>query len=106
MIGLVLALAAAAPSAEASIERFGRDGVREHIADGTAGLWVQSFKGDWYYGRFAGPCQRLGDSFGLGFDASPNDRLDKFSAVTADGERCPFVSFVRSDPPPRKSKRN
>lgn len=101
MIVLILALAAASPSAEASIDRVGRDGVREHVPDGAAGLWVQSFKGDWYYGRFAGPCVRLGDSYGLGFDASPNDRLDRFSAVVADGERCPFVSFVRSDPPVR-----
>src|SRR6478672_10711536 len=105
MIAFIVALAAATPLAEAYIDRFGRDGSLQRVPDGTAGLWVQSFKGDWYYGRFAGPCSRLGDSYGLGFDASPNDRLDRFSTVIADGERCPFVSFTRSDPPPPKPRR-
>jgi hypothetical protein len=103
MIALVLALAAASP--EVSLDGVARDGVMRHIPDGQSGLYIQSFKGDWYYGRFAGPCARLGDSYGLGFDASPGDQLDKFSAVIADGERCPFVSFTRSDPPPSKPKR-
>ncbi|CAM3117091.1 hypothetical protein SPAN111604_04580 [Sphingomonas antarctica] len=103
MIALLFALAAASP--EVSLDGVARDGVMRHIPDGQAGLYVESFKGDWYYARFAGPCTRLGDSYGLAFDASPNDRLDKFSAVVADGERCPFVSFTRSAEPPGRHRR-
>ena len=103
MIALVLALAAVSP--EVSLDGVARDGLMRHIPDGQRGLYVESFKGEWYYARFQGPCARLGDSYGLKFDASPGDRLDKFSAIVADGERCPFTSFVRSEAPPPKPKR-
>ena len=102
---LLLALALAAVTPEVSLSDVGRDGVRRHVPDRTAGLFIESFQGDWYYARFVGPCVRLGDSYGLTFDASPNDRLDKFSAVVADGERCQFASFVRSDAPPKRNRR-
>ena len=103
MLLLTLALAAASP--EVSLRDIGRDGVLRHIPDRTAGLFVESIHGDWYYARFIGPCQRLGDSYGLGFEASPNDQLDRFSAVVADGERCQFASFVKSDAPPKRKRR-
>ena len=103
MIALALALAAASP--EVSLDGVARDGLLRHVPDRQVGLYIESFKGDWYYARFVGPCARLGDSLGLAFDASPNDRLDKFSAIVADGERCQFASFVRSNPPPKRKRR-
>ena len=103
MIMAALALAAGIP--QASFDGVGRDGVLRPIPDGRVGLYIQSFKGDWYYASFKGPCARLGDSYGLTFDTSPGDRLDQFSAIIADGERCPFDSLVRSLPPPKRIKR-
>ena len=103
MLALALALTAAVP--QASLDSVARDGVFRHVADGKKGVWVQSLKGDWYYAQFGGPCSRLIDGYGLRFDVSGNGRLDKNSAVVADGQRCPFVSFVRSTAPPKVRRR-
>ena len=102
---LALLASAAGGIAPASISDIARDGVLQHVADGRDGLWIQSFYQGWFYARFNAPCARLGDSYGLRFDPSPGDRLDKDSAAIADGERCRFASLVKSGPPPKPRRR-
>lgn len=96
-----LLLAAASPAA---ITGFSQVTAIERVPDGQQGIWVADQRGRWFYARFIYPCQRLLQSTNIGFVTSPIDRLDKDSAVVADGERCRFATFERSDAPPKKRR--
>jgi hypothetical protein len=95
---LSLLLAAVSPAA---ITGFSQITAINREPDGQQGIWIADLRGRWYYARFIQPCERLPNTTSIGFDTSPMDRLDKNSAVIADGERCRFGSFERSDAPPK-----
>jgi hypothetical protein len=103
MIAIALALAAAADPA--AIQGFSQIPAINRVADGQRGIWVADIRGRWFYARFIQPCFRLGDSTNIGFNTSPIDRLDKDSAIVADGEVCRFATFERSEPPPKRTRR-
>src|SRR5262245_6835261 len=71
----------------------------EWVADGHQGVFIRADTGRWYYARTQSPCPRLRPSIALSFYA-PNNELDRFGALRAEGWRCPLVSVTESDPPP------
>lgn len=73
-------------------------------ADGEDGIWVQDRKGDWFYGKFFGPCRNLDFALGIGIDNRGTSQLDKFAAIRVGRERCQLMSFVTSAPPPTKAE--
>lgn len=102
---LAIALALAAATNPAAIVGFSQMTAINRVPDGRDGIWVADIRGRWFYARFIQPCYRLGDTTNIGFDTSPIDRLDKDSAIIADGELCRFATFQRSGPPPKLKRR-
>ena len=92
--------------AEASIAFPGDTTIRNWRADRERGIWVQDRRGDWYYGLFAGICRDVDFAQAIGFDTRGQARLDRFATLIVRGERCPLVSFVNSEAPPAKTKRD
>ena len=91
------------PGEEARIPYAGSDGIVEWKVAAPDALWVRSMMGGWYLVRTMAPCPRLRTANTLGFIPSPGDRLDRYSAILADGERCQLTSVTRSEGPPRGS---
>ena len=68
-------------------------------------LYLRGGKGEWYFIRTANRCTRLLVSRAIGFQTSALDQLDRHGAILVQGARCPIASIVRSDGPPRKSRK-
>jgi hypothetical protein len=58
----------------------------------------------WYKATLFGTCTNLPFADKVGFDSSPGDTFDKFSALLVRGQRCPLASLVKTDPPAKKAK--
>lgn len=68
-------------------------------------LYLRGPRGDWYFIRTTNRCSRLRSSPGIGFQTSALDQLDRHGAILVQGVRCPVQSIVRSEGPPRKSRK-
>lgn len=79
--------------------------IRNWQADGDRGVWIQDSRGDWYYGKFFGPCRDIDFAQAIGVDTRGLSRLDKFATILVRGDRCRLSSFVTSAPPPTKKER-
>ena len=105
---ILLALAAATapiPLPQSVITNVSPNGILEWKADGNKGMWIRASTGKWHYATFmGGSCARLASASGLTFDTSPLNQFDNHSAIVAEGWRCPIVSLVPSDGPPKKRK--
>jgi hypothetical protein len=49
-------------------------------------------------------CIQLPFAERLGFESNPGGSFDKFSSITAHGQRCPLISLIETTPPPKKPK--
>jgi len=98
--------AAASKPEEAAIHFANHGGIYDWQADGDQGMWVQDVHRHWYYGRFMSPCIGLQFAEAVRFRTGPSDVLDRWSSVRAHGTgNCAFVSFVKSEGPPRKASK-
>ena len=79
--------------------------IRNWQADGDDGIWIEGSRGEWFYGRFIGPCRDLDFALGIGVDTRGASRLDRFATILVRGERCQLNSFVTSAAPPSKKER-
>ena len=79
--------------------------IRNWQADGDDGIWIEGSRGEWFYGRFIGPCRDLNFAQGIGVDTRGVSRLDRFATILVRGERCQLGSFVTSAAPPSKKER-
>jgi hypothetical protein len=76
--------------------------LRDWLADGERGLWVQAVDLRWFYARFVHACHGLGTTNSLLFDTRGSDKIDSHSAVLVPGTaRCTLVSFLPSHGPPK-----
>lgn len=89
-------------AAQAVIPFANSNGIQEWKVVSGDSLYIQGQNGDWFFVRTMGECPRLRTASTLGFDTAGLDRFDRFSAILAEGQRCPVASVVRSSPPPRK----
>jgi hypothetical protein len=100
---LLAAAAVAPPPGEETVIPFVRSrGVLDWRADGDDSLYVRGYNGRWYYVRTMNPCPRLRDALTLGFVATGSDQLDRYSAILAQGMRCPVASVTYAAAPPPK----
>src|SRR5829696_8120387 len=89
---LVAALAASTAGAETIspgetvIPRMSR--FLEWVPDGAERLYVHGENRRWYLVRLQSACPRLLNRANIRFNASPTDRLDRYSTIRADGWRC------------------
>ena len=76
----------------------------EAVPDPQRGVYIQDYRGHWFYARVRGNCPRLTRSASLRFNASPNGDFDRHSSLRADGWRCFVASVGRiGRPAPRPS---
>jgi hypothetical protein len=72
--------------------------------DGRDGIWVEGHNDHWYYAKFMTPCQSLPFATTIGFVTDGTNRIDKFSSILVQDERCWFKTFDKSDGPPKADK--
>ena len=110
LLGLLFAAApagAAEPktkSAEAQILFANQGGIQDWRAHDDEGLYVRDRNGQWYYASLFSTCFGLSTANGIGFVTTPGGGFDRFSAIMVEGNKCPVVSLLKSDPPKAKSK--
>jgi len=81
--------------------------LRDWLADGERGLWLQAVDLRWFYARFAHACHGLSVTNSLSFETRAPDKIDSRSAVVVPGSgRCSLMSFVPSHGPPQGRNAN
>ena len=76
--------------------------LRDWLADGERGLWLQAVDLSWFYVRFAHACHGLSATNSVSFDTRGSDHIDSRSAVVVPGSgRCTVLSFLPSHGPPQ-----
>ena len=76
--------------------------LRDWLADGERGLWLQAVDLRWFYARFAHLCHGLSSTNSLSFDTRGSGNIDSRSAVIVPGSgRCTVLSFAPSHGPPQ-----
>ncbi len=79
--------------------------IHEWQADGTAGLWIQDARKQWYYARLQTTCIGLDFAVRLGFETRGTNSLDRFGTIVVPREgSCAIASLTRSGPPPDAKK--
>ena len=77
-----------------------RAGMRDWLADGERGLWIQTGSLKWFYARFTGRCPGLDSTNSLSFNtrASGNLYRTTWSCLDADVASCKALRRVRGRP--------
>lgn len=99
---LAVPQAPAAPTGpETAIIGFRQDGMADYRIDPPRGIYLRaSSDGKWYYLHVRPNCPRLAAADGFGVETGPGGRLDKFSTITVQGDRCWLTSVTPSPEPP------
>ena len=75
--------------------------LRNWLADGERGIWIQANDLRWFYARFARACHGLGATNSLLLDTGGSDTIDSNSVIRVPGNgRCTMRSFGPSEGPP------
>ena len=100
----IVTLAEANPAVASAPAAFvNRADMRDWLAYGEHGLWIQAGNFRWYYARFAGICHGVNSTNSLAFDTRASDNIDqKSSVIVPGGERCRVQWFAPSGGPPKK----
>jgi hypothetical protein len=76
--------------------------LRNWLADGERGLWIQRSNSRWFYARFSAACHGLNSTNSLVFDTRSSGNIDRTtSVVLPGGARCEMQTFARSGGPPK-----
>jgi hypothetical protein len=76
--------------------------MRDWLADGDHGLWIQAGNLEWFYAAFSGACHGLNSTNSIEFDTRSSGNIDRTtSVVVPGGGRCLMHSFARSGGPPK-----
>lgn len=98
--------APAAVGPESYIPYASRDGIVEWRLAGDNGIYARALTGGWYLVRTIGPCPGLRARTALGFEPSFGGKLDRQSAIIAEGQRCAIESVTRIEgKPPKRVRR-
>jgi Family of unknown function (DUF6491) len=94
-----------APPPEARIVFADKGGIWNwEVLDSTT-ILIQDRGRRWYKAKLLASCTGLPFEQRIGFESNADGSFDKFSAIQTRQQRCPLVSLVRSDAPPKKSKK-
>jgi hypothetical protein len=86
---------------EASIPFVNHGGIYNFHAANDQGIWLQTRRGQWYYGKFFAPCTGIQFAQALGFVAGATGSLDRWSTLFSRGTgRCNLTSLRTSEAPP------
>ena len=76
-----------------------RADMRNWLADGERGIWIQGAN-SWYYASFSGACRGLNSTNSLGFDTGSSGDIERTSRVVLPGGgRCEMRTFAPSAGP-------
>ena len=79
-----------------------RADMRNWLADGERGLWIQGGNSEWFYARFSGACRGLNSTNSLVFDTGSSGDINRTtSVVLPEGGRCQMQTFAPSAGPPK-----
>jgi hypothetical protein len=79
-----------------------RADMRNWLADGERGLWIQGGNSEWFYARFTAACHGLNSTNSLVFDTGSSGNIDRTtSVVLPEGGRCEMQTFGPSAGPPK-----
>ena len=68
-------------------------------------LYLHSRMGQWYKAEMFGPCEGLSFSERIGYKSEADGSFDDTSSIIVDGRECRLQTLVKSDPPPKRSKK-
>lgn len=108
MMAAPLGASASAPPADQEVRipfvQFG--GVRSFRAVSDQVVYLEGRRSrEWYRATMNGPCFNLAYALSIGIDTRFNgNTLDNSSRLLVDGDSCPILSLVRSEPPPRRRR--
>jgi hypothetical protein len=95
-----LTMAAADPvsgAPSAGVRFLDRAEMRDWLADGERGIWIQMRTLRWFYARLTGRCPGLDSTNSLAFDTRASDRLDRMTSVLVPGHgSCRVQTFAPS----------
>jgi hypothetical protein len=75
--------------------------LRDWLADGDRGLWIQAGNLEWFYATFSGACRGLNSTNSIQFDTRSTGNIDRMSSVVVPGGgRCAMQRFAPSGGPP------
>src|SRR5215472_1191145 len=78
-----------------------RADMRNWLADGERGLWIQVGNSEWFYARFSAACRGLNSTNSLVFDTGSSGDIDRTSSVVLpEGGRCKMQTLAPSGGPP------
>jgi hypothetical protein len=76
--------------------------MRNWLADGERGLWIQAGNLRWFYARFNGVCRGLNSTNSVVFDTRASGKIDRATSVVVPGRgRCTVETFKASGGPPK-----
>jgi len=76
--------------------------IRNWLADGERGLWIQAGNLEWFYARFSEACHGVNSTNSLVFDTPSSGNIDRKTSVVVPGSgRCTLQSFAPSSGPPK-----
>ena len=76
--------------------------MRNWLADGERGLWIQGGNSEWFYARFSAACQGLNSTNSLAFDTGSSSNIDRTTLIVLpEGGRCKMQTFAPSGGPPK-----
>ena len=79
-----------------------RADMRNWLADGERGLWIQGGNSEWFYARFSAACRGLNSTNSLVFDTGPSGAIGRTTTVVLpEGGRCEMQTFAPSAGPPK-----
>lgn len=96
----------AARPEEARIPFIGFNAIRTFHPVSDEIVYLQDQRRNWYRATLFGPCYNIQSALRLGVDTRFGSTLDNTSSFLVEGRSCRIQSLVRSDPPPRRARRN
>ena len=77
--------------------------LRDWVADGEHGIWIQTRDLKWFYVRLMGSCHGLSSTNSLAFETGASGYIHRYSSVVLPGRaRCVVQTLAASAGPPQK----
>jgi hypothetical protein len=92
------------PTARASLPFLSRAELRDWLANGERGLWVQTSSFKWFYARFMGRCPGLDATNSLAFDTRASGNIRRPPSVVVPGRGRCIVRSVAPSAGPAKDR--
>jgi len=76
------------------------DKIYDWRADGSAGIYIQTDRRNWYHATFVAPCENLPFTEHVDVHNTPGQSLDRFDSIEVRGEDCYFKTIEPVAGPP------